>query len=120
MYQIKIDREIDILKEIVIPNGQQLIDVNNQPVLDQEGNPSINISGQDIYISVEKTSEEIAAEEQALKDEKYAEIQAKIDAYKAKQEYQRKHGGPGPVAEFEIMKIANEYNGQFEVIFEEE
>jgi len=29
-------------------------------------------------------------------------------------------GGAGPVADFETMKIVNEYNGQFEIVFEEE
>lgn len=56
----------------------------------------------------------------ALVTAKENEIQEKVDAYKAKQEHQKLHGGPGPVAEFEIMKIVNEHNGQFEVVFKEE
>jgi hypothetical protein len=66
-----------------------------------------------------RSAEIIAAEEQALKDAKAAEIQSKVDAYKAAQQHQLQHGGPGPSAEFEIMKIVNEHNGQFEVIFKE-
>jgi hypothetical protein len=68
---------------------------------------------------VDRPVEEVQAEEQALKDAKAAEIQPKIDAYKAAQLHQRMHGGPGPVAEFEIMKITNEHGGLFEVVFEE-
>lgn len=98
MYQVKIEREIDEVKEY--------------PVYDENGNETSPV--------VMKTAEEIAAEEQALKDAKAAEVQGKVDTYEAAKEYQKQNGGPGPVAEFEIMKIANEYNGQFEVIFEEE
>lgn len=68
---------------------------------------------------VDRPLEEVQLEEQALKDAKIAEIQPKIDAYKAAQAHQLQHGGPGPTAEFEIMKIVNEYNSQFEVVFEE-
>ena len=47
---------------------------------------------------------------------KQAEIAAKIAAYKTAQAHQLQHGGPGPVAEHEIMVIVNEHNGEFEVI----
>lgn len=69
---------------------------------------------------LEKSAEEIASEEQALKDAKAAEVQAKVDAYKAAQQHQLENGGAGPVAEFEIMKIVNEHNGQFEVVFKQD
>lgn len=69
---------------------------------------------------IERDTLVIGQEEQTLIDEKFNEIKAKVDKYKAAQEYQRKHGGPGPVADFETMKIANEYNGKFEIVFEEE
>lgn len=66
---------------------------------------------------VDRPAEEVQQERQAALDAKTAEIQAKVDAYKAAQLYQRQHGGPGPVADFEIMKITNEHAGQFEVVF---
>ena len=69
---------------------------------------------------VERDTLVIGQEEQAVIDEKFNEIKAKVDKYKAAQEYQRKHGGAGPVADFETMKIVNEYNGQFEIVFEED
>ena len=69
---------------------------------------------------VERDTLVIGQEEQTLIDEKFNEIKAKVDKYKAAQEYQRKHGGAGPVADFETMKIVNEYNGKFEIVFEEE
>ena len=99
MYQIKIRNTVDLVKEAA----------TFDPDTFEELTPAVL-----------KTEEEIAAEEQALIDTKAAEIQAEVDTYKQAQENQRQNGGPGPVAEFEIMKIANEYNGQFEVIFEEE
>jgi len=69
---------------------------------------------------VEKSQEIINLEELALITAKENEVQAKVDAYKAKQAHQLQHGGPGPVAEFEIMKIVNEHNGQFEVVFKQD
>lgn len=98
MYSIKIKNSVD--------------EVKNYPTYDEEGNELTPIEM--------KTPEEIAAEEQALKDEKTAEIQAKVDAYEAAKEHQKQNGGPGPVADFEVMKICNEYNCEFEVIFKEE
>lgn len=97
MYQIKIVREVD--------------EVKNYATYDENGNELTPLEM--------KSEAEIAAEEQALKDAKAAEIQAKVDAYEAAKEYQRQNGGPGPVADFEIMKICNEHNCEFEVIFEE-
>lgn len=52
-------------------------------------------------------------------EEKTQEIQAKVDAYIAAQQHQLQHGGAGPVADFDIMKIVNEYQGQFEVYADE-
>lgn len=51
---------------------------------------------------------------------KQIEIQAKVDAYKTAQINQLKHGGPGPVADCEIMSIVNEHDGQFEVVAKEQ
>lgn len=49
-------------------------------------------------------------------EERVSEVQSKIDQYKAAQMYQLEHGGPGPVADYEIMTIVNEYDSQFEVV----
>jgi len=68
---------------------------------------------------VDRDTTVVANEEQALKDEKAAEIQPKVDAYIAAQQAQLQNGGPGPVADVEIMQIVNEHNGQFEIVFEE-
>lgn len=97
MYQFKINRDID--------------EVKTEATYDEQGN--------ELTPDVMKTAEEIAAEEQALKDEKYAEIQAKVNAYESAKEFQTKNGGPGPVADFEIMKICNEHNCEFEIVFKE-
>jgi len=70
--------------------------------------------------SVERDPGVIQAEETALVQQEVARIQALVDSYIAAQQYQLTHGGPGPVAEFEIMKIVNEYAGEFEVVFKEE
>lgn len=98
MYKVEIKNSVDIVK--------------NYPTYDEQGNELSPIEM--------KSAEEIASEEQALKDSKVAEVQAKVDAYKAAQQHQLQHGGPGPVAEFEIMKIVNEHNGQFEVVFKQD
>jgi hypothetical protein len=50
---------------------------------------------------------------------KQAEVLAKVAAYQAAQAHQLEHGGPGPVADYEIMEIANEHAGQFEVVAQE-
>lgn len=68
---------------------------------------------------IDRDAAVVAAEEQALIDERAALIQAKVDAYIAAQQAQLQNGGPGPVADIEIMKIVNEHNGQFEVVFKE-
>lgn len=64
--------------------------------------------------------EVITQQEQEAKDAKHAEIQAQVNAYQIKQQHQLQHGGAGPVAEVEIMKIVNEHAGQFEVIFKQD
>ena len=51
---------------------------------------------------------------------KQAELSAKVAAYKAAQAHQLQHGGPGPVAEHEIMVIVNEHAGQFVIELEEQ
>jgi len=47
---------------------------------------------------------------------KQIEIAQKIEAYRAAQAHQMEHGGPGPVADYDVMEIVNEHNGEFEVI----
>jgi hypothetical protein len=51
---------------------------------------------------------------------KQAEITAKVEAYKAAQLYQLQHGGPGPVADIDIMVIVNEHNGEFQVVVKQQ
>lgn len=50
---------------------------------------------------------------------KKQEIASKIIEYQAAQTYQLQNGGPGPVADYEIMEIVNEHNGKFEVVVKE-
>jgi hypothetical protein len=59
-----------------------------------------------------KTIEVEASELEA----KQAEISAKVAAYQAAQANQLANGGPGPVAEHDIMIIVNEHSAEFEVI----
>jgi hypothetical protein len=136
MYQIKIENTVYPYKDKLIAQGDMIVDEYDQPTevesMDENGDfiydsngdpvmePNYNLTGQDFTIEILKTAQEIAAEEQALIDAKVAEIQAKCDAYMAAQENQRLNGGPGPVADEEIMQICNEHNCQFEVIFREE
>lgn len=147
MYQVKINEVIVNFTEVVIADGEQAIDENGnllevqqieiteveqdgfmisveQGAVDENGDPVmipiINNSGKDEIVSVFKTEQQINDEKQALIDAKTVEIQAEVDTYKQAQEYQRKHGGPGPVAKEEIMAIVNEYNSKFEVVFKEE
>ena len=47
---------------------------------------------------------------------KQLEVAVKVAEYQAAQAHQLEHGGPGPVADYEIMEIANEHAGQFEVV----
>jgi hypothetical protein len=51
---------------------------------------------------------------------KQAEVAAKVVVYQAAQAHQLQHGGPGPVADYEIMAIVNEHNGEFQVIAKQE
>jgi hypothetical protein len=51
---------------------------------------------------------------------KQAEVAAKVAAYQAAQAHQLQHGGPGPVADYDIMEIVNEHNGEFEVTVRKE
>lgn len=147
MYQVKIENTILKTKDIVIKPNEQLVDENGvlqekqktqqveitseqgevqyitETVVDENGapvmEPDLNSTTKDVVVSIDKTQEEIDLEELTLLKNKKDEVQAEVDAYKAKQEYQKQHGGPGPVAREEIMKIVNEYNSKFEVIFKE-
>jgi hypothetical protein len=47
---------------------------------------------------------------------KQLEVSTKVAEYQAAQAHQLEHGGPGPVADYEIMEITNEHAGQFEVV----
>ena len=51
---------------------------------------------------------------------KKTQVQIKIQEYKTQQLNQLQNGGPGPVADYEIMKIVNEHNSEFEVEVKEE
>jgi hypothetical protein len=62
----------------------------------------------------------IKATSQQELEQKQAELSAKVAAYKAAQAHQLQHGGPGPVAEHEIMVIVNEHAGQFVIELEEQ
>lgn len=61
----------------------------------------------------------ILVNNQIEKDAKEIEISEKILAYKAAQEYQVQNGGPGPVADYDVMEIVNEHNDMFSVIIRE-
>ena len=74
-------------------------------------------NGAELTPEVLKTQQEITDEETQLITDKTAEIQSKIDTYVAAQNYQKTNGGPGPVGDFETMKIVNEHASAFEVIF---
>jgi hypothetical protein len=89
------------------------IEIDNT-VQQQEWDETLN-SGEGGMVARDPAT--VAAEEQVLIDAKVAEIQAKVDAYEAAKAYQLANGGPGPVAEFEIMKICNEHSCNFEVVF---
>jgi len=67
---------------------------------------------------IDRPLQQIKEEEDHLLNEKIEEVQTKVQQYKDAQLYQIQNGGPGPSAEFEIMKIVNEFQGQFEVVFE--
>jgi hypothetical protein len=64
-----------------------------------------------------KTLEEIAQERESILDAKRAEVLAKISMYKQQQQRQLMKGGPGPSADFETMKIVNEHNGEFIIVW---
>ena len=51
---------------------------------------------------------------------KQQELASKVAEYQAAQAHQLEHGGPGPVATYEVMEIANEHDGQFEVVAKEQ
>lgn len=65
----------------------------------------------------DKTIELITKERQDLLQQKKEKTQEKIDTYLAAQEYQKQNGGPGPTADFEIMKIVNEHDCEFVVVW---
>lgn len=61
---------------------------------------------------------EVSTESEVLS--KQEEVAAKVAAYQAAQAHQLQHGGPGPVADYEIMAIVNEHSGEFRVIAKQE
>jgi len=66
------------------------------------------------------TMKTITVSTQSEISSKQSDISEQIAAYKAAQAHQLQHGGPGPVAGYEIMSIVNEHNGEFEVVVKEE
>lgn len=114
MYQVKILREIEESKTVLILPGE--------PLLNKDGSETGDLNETEVNVEtvVQKTSEELLAEEEVILQEKEDEVQAKVDAYADAIANQLENGGPGPVAEFEIMKIVNEHEGEFEIIFKEE
>jgi len=76
------------------------------------------ITGEESQEPVYKSTVSMNIERQLIIQAKTAEIQAKIDVYVSAQASQGIREA-GPVAEFEIMKIVNEHNGEFEVVLEE-
>jgi len=58
----------------------------------------------------------IEVDYQSQVEEKQAETAAKVAAYQAAQAHQLQHGGPGPVADYDIMAIVNEHNGEFQIV----
>lgn len=87
----------------------EISDTVNKVIFD-ENSQELVLKAQDI----------IDLEQLNLINDKTAEIQAQVNAYQIKQQHQLQHGGAGPVAEVEIMKIVNEHAGQFEVIFKQD
>jgi hypothetical protein len=57
----------------------------------------------------------IKVQSQEEYDQKALEILFGIEAYKDAQADQLANGGPGPVADYEIMVIVNEHNSEFEI-----
>jgi hypothetical protein len=53
-------------------------------------------------------------------EQKQEEMPSKIAAYREAQVRQLQNGGPGPVADYEVMAIANEHNGKFIIELEEQ
>jgi hypothetical protein len=119
MYQVGIENIVGKEKLVIIAPGQEYLEEDGSVMLDDLGDPIINDTGKNEVISVAKSTEEIQDEESTALSDKTEEIQQKIDDYVAARGYQLANGGPGPVADVEIMKIVNEHNGQFEVIFKE-
>lgn len=127
-HKIFINVNIDRTKEVTIKPGEAYLDIDGNPIFgtiidEQTGEisqePFLNETGEDDVSMVNKTEEELQVEKDIAIAEKAAQIQAKVEAYEAGKEYQRQHGGPAPVAEFDIKKICNEYQCQFEVVIRE-
>lgn len=77
-----------------------------------------NEQGEETSPEVLKTDEEINAEKQVLIAAKTSEIQTQCVTYENAKDYQRNHGGPGPVAKHLIMEICNQHEGNFKVEIE--
>ena len=115
--------------EVIDENGDISMDADGytimmdveRSVIDSNGNtmmePILNDSGDDNIVIVNKPAIEISDEKQVVIDAEKEACQVKIDTYVSAQANQFANGGPGPVADIEIMKIVNENNSQFEVIF---
>jgi hypothetical protein len=128
MYTVKVVEKIKKMKKVIIADGEQQIDENGNLLTenkyDSDDNlidtvPLMNNSGQDMGIYVWRSEQEIQDEKDALVQAKLEEIQQQVEDYEAAKVWQKANGGPGPVADIEIMKICNEHNCEFEIIFEE-
>jgi hypothetical protein len=133
MYTIECEEEFFTAEKVTIQPGEPLLnaygeehqeeqfDENGDPVLDENGDTImltlLNDLDHEVVTLIDKTEETKQAEIDAAVEAKRVEIQAEVDAYVAAQQYQLENGGSGPSASFDVMKIVNEHDGEFEVEF---
>ena len=125
MHKIQVDKEFIIMKDIEILPNHPILDINGNQmtntIINEDGEQveevMLNTLEYSIVLQIEKSKEEQQAEINAFLEEERQKIQEKIDKYKQAQEYQLQKGGPGPTAEFNVMKIVHEHNDEFELEF---
>lgn len=130
MFELKIRRVINKSKKVEIKKGEVLVDMNGREYeeseVDNSGRVLIengkekkikarNRKNKSVYCEVLKTEEEIYSELDEIKIKEERRIARLVEKYREDFEKSKKGGVPGPVADFVVMKIANEYKGKFKV-----
>lgn len=112
----------DIENKVVIKPGDTYLDeYGNAKIKNIDTNGNIeyltNNTNTDVIVNVYIDPREFTIEQSNLLNEKFIELQNKVDDYKAKLDIYKQDGGEKPIAEQDVMDIVELYDCKFRIKF---